>query len=110
MLFTTILFGLTASVSAATIPESLKAMIPEGVSYTPIAPEDIPAVYKAAVAEQTNATTISGRDLDRRANAGVYVCTDSHWRGHCVHIAPASGDCGMSRHTHQSTALIGRSS
>lgn len=94
MLFATILFGLTAAAGAATIPESPKAIVPEGVSYTPIAPEDIPAAYKVAV-NPKKATAIAGRDLAKRANAGVYVCTDAYWGGHCRHITSPSGVCGM---------------
>lgn len=95
MLFTIILFGLTASASAATIPDSLKAPVPDGVSYTPITPEDIPASYKVETADQRNATAIYRRDLDKRADAGVYVCTDAYWGGHCRHITSPSGVCGI---------------
>ncbi|KAH7025092.1 uncharacterized protein B0I36DRAFT_353255 [Microdochium trichocladiopsis] len=90
MLSTTVVFGLFATAMASAIPASLSARIPDGVTYTVIAPEDIPDYIKGT----GSATEIAARDgLAKRADYGVYLCTNAGWQGHCVHIVAPSGVC-----------------
>ncbi|ORY62397.1 uncharacterized protein BCR38DRAFT_438365 [Pseudomassariella vexata] len=93
MLLNTIIFGLMATATAATtIPESLKARIPAGMTYTTIAPEDIPESIKGA-GKSVNSTVTEARDIKKRADFGVYLCTDANWGGHCVHIVAPENVC-----------------
>lgn len=93
---TAVLSLFAAAAMASTIPASLAARIPEGVSYTVVAPEEIPEYIKTATAGVANATDIEarGEGLAKRANHGVYLCTNANWGGHCVHIVAGAGVCG----------------
>lgn len=47
----------------------------------------IPTTVERRVVEAPN-------DLEKRADLGVYVCTDRNFQGHCVHITAQAGVCG----------------
>ena len=72
------LAGIIGSALAVAIPEIDTGSLPEGsVNVYPNGlPEDL--IPRALGLEE--------RDLDRRANAGVFLCTDAHFLGYCVHI------------------------
>ena len=97
MLLYATLLCLPVTKAAVTVPGPLKATVLDGVTYTVVAPEDIPEWVKAA-ANPANSSAgkehgHKGDGLRKRANAGVYVCTDINWRGYCVHIDSLSGVC-----------------
>ncbi|KAJ1322819.1 hypothetical protein MN608_11665 [Microdochium nivale] len=96
----TFVLGLFAAVATASaIPAPLAARLPdvapEGVIYQVIAPEDIPEYIKTGA----NATDIEARGevdaagLAKRANHGVYFCTNRNWTGYCVYITAPAGVC-----------------
>ena len=72
------LAGIIGSALAVAIPEIDTGSLPEGsVNVYPNGlPEDL----------IPRALGLVERDLDRRANAGVFLCTDAHFLGYCVHI------------------------
>lgn len=91
----TMLLGVAALGATVTaIPAELKARIPAGVSYTEIEPSQIPEAVKLSAAS-VNSTQLDVRSLEKRADHGVYLCTNSNWSGHCVHINAPAGVCGM---------------
>lgn len=93
MQFTGLFVGLLAIKIASALPESLAARIPAGVQYTEVSPDSIPEFIKNGTAPANVEET--KRDLKKRANLGVYLCTAANWSGHCVHIVAPENVCGM---------------
>ncbi|KAK7753790.1 hypothetical protein SLS62_004155 [Diatrype stigma] len=89
------LFSVIGLAMATAVPESLKARIPPGVDYTPIAPGDIPEEIKSSnsTLSPSEAPAVAGGDLQKRATLGVYLCTDANWSGYCVHITAPDNVC-----------------
>ncbi|TLS27067.1 hypothetical protein PpBr36_04024 [Pyricularia pennisetigena] len=89
----TVLLGVAALGATVTaIPAELKARIPAGVSYKAIDPSEIPESVKLS-ATLSNSTQLDVRGLEKRADHGVFLCTDANWGGHCVHITSPAGVC-----------------
>ena len=44
--------------------------------------------------------------IEKRANLGVYVCTDRNWQGHCVHIVAPERVCGELNHREDIQRLL----
>jgi hypothetical protein len=94
MKFTAILALATTAACSA-----LPAGLPAGVEYTQISTADIPeSIRMAPNFNETAVAFVGARDggLNKRANHGVYLCTDANWSGHCVHITAGAGVCGKS--------------
>lgn len=89
-------FSVIGLALATAIPESLKARIPPGVTYTPIAPDNIPDEVKSvnSTLSPSEAPVVAGGDIQKRATLGVYLCTDANWSGYCVHITAPDNVCG----------------
>jgi hypothetical protein len=51
------------------------------------------AVLASPMAE--GVATVSNMALEKRADAGVFLCTDAGFSGRCVHIIQPVGECGM---------------
>lgn len=83
----TALAGIAGSVSAAAIAAPSN-QYPPGVQVTVVDPAYIPAEFKTgAVVTRRD----DGQQLQKRADHGVYFCTDANFSGYCVHIvAPAN--------------------
>lgn len=70
--------GIIGSASAVAIPESGTGSLPEGS--VKVLPNGLPEelIPRALGFEE--------RDLNKRANAGVFLCTDVNFQGYCVYI------------------------
>lgn len=54
----------------------------------------IVTVYENGVPEHLKPSNETAADLVKRENAGVYLCTDRDFTGHCVHIVAPEYTCG----------------
>lgn len=94
MQYSKITLSLALSFAATTFASAI-ARAPAGIEYTTISPADIPEFLKVA----TNVTTrdVGSSELAKRADYGVYLCTDAYWGGYCVHIVAPENVCGTPR-------------
>ena len=91
MQITNVFLGLLATKIVSALPGSLAARIPLGIEYTVVSPDEIPEFIKNSAV--TADVEVMKRDLQKRANYGVYLCTDANWGGHCVHIIAPENTC-----------------
>ncbi|KAI0111247.1 hypothetical protein GGR51DRAFT_509457, partial [Nemania sp. FL0031] len=76
--------GLAASALAAVVPTTNAVANAENVTIT-VYPDGLPADLIPGAA--------SNESIEKRANAGVYLCTDSYFNGYCVHIVQPLWQC-----------------
>jgi hypothetical protein len=92
-------------VPAFALPSAAPAY-PAGVSVTAFA-DGLPEALKPS-----NASALAERDansaLDKRDNAGVYLCTDRNFGGYCQHLTVPKNTCGKSEEEKKRTASVQR--
>ena len=71
--------SIIGSASAVAIPEPVTGSLPEGS--VDVYPDGLPEELIP------RGPGLEERDLDKRANAGVYLCTDYNFQGYCVRIS-----------------------
>lgn len=76
--------GFAASAIAAAVPASSPVVDATNVTFT-VYPDGLPA--------ELIPTEASSGSVEKRANAGVYLCTDSYFNGYCVHIVQPQFQC-----------------
>lgn len=80
----TVLAGLAASAFAAPAPVASASEYPEGT---------VVEKYPTGLPKHLIPRALG---LEKRANAGVYLCNDRNFAGYCVHIVAPMYQCGMS--------------
>jgi hypothetical protein len=56
----------------------------------------LPAADPAPSPGSKKAIRVTENSIEKRADGGVFLCTDINFSGNCVHIVQPNGECSMS--------------